>query len=169
MDLSYEIADKSILITPARFLFNAGKTPKAWNRKMLADEHLKVVYYEQDSSQVFPNTDIKGGIVITYHDCKKYFGALEVFTAHEELNQILQKVVMKPDFESLSKIIYSSDSYRLTERMHKDVPTAKGRLSNGHEFDVTTNIFEKLPDVFINNNDRQVGDFVRIIGRENND
>ena len=37
MDLSYEIADKSILITPARFLFNAGKTPKAWNRKMLAD------------------------------------------------------------------------------------------------------------------------------------
>ncbi|MCE2259662.1 restriction endonuclease, partial [Streptococcus thermophilus] len=76
MDLSYEIADKSILITPARFLFNAGKTPKAWNRKMLADEHLKVVYYEQDSSQVFPNTDIKGGIVITYHDCKKYFGAI---------------------------------------------------------------------------------------------
>ena len=169
MDLSYEIADKSILITPARFLFNAGKTPKAWNRKMLADEHLKVVYYEQDSSQVFPNTDIKGGIVITYHDCKKYFGAIEVFTAHEKLNQILQKVVMKPDFESLSKIIYSSDSYRLTEKMHKDVPTAKGRLSNGHEFDVTTNIFEKLPDVFINNNDSQVGDFVRIIGRENND
>ena len=169
MDLSYEIAGKSILITPARFLFNAGKTPKAWNRKMLSDDHLKVVYYEQDSSQVFPNTDIKGGIVITYYDCKEYFGAIEVFTAHEELNQILQKVVIKPDFESLSKIIYSSDSYRLTEKMHKDVPTAKGRLSNGHEFDVTTNIFEKLPDVFINNNDSQVGDFVKIIGRENND
>ena len=62
MDQSYEIAEKVMLITPARFLFNAGSTPKAWNRKMLDDEHLKVVYYESDGSKIFPNTDIKGGI-----------------------------------------------------------------------------------------------------------
>ena len=66
MDTAYEIADRVVLITPARFLFNAGQTPKAWNKKMLEDKHLKVVYYTQDSSKVFPNTDIKGGVAVTY-------------------------------------------------------------------------------------------------------
>ena len=41
MDEAYAIADKAILITPGRFLFNAGQTPKAWNEKMLNDPHLK--------------------------------------------------------------------------------------------------------------------------------
>jgi len=58
---SYQISSKVLLITPARFLFNAGKTPKAWNEKMLADKHLKVLEYQQVSGNVFPNTDIRGG------------------------------------------------------------------------------------------------------------
>lgn len=66
MDATYPLADKVELITPARFLFDAGQTPKAWNKKMLNDEHLKALYFEQDGSKIFPNTDIKGGIVITY-------------------------------------------------------------------------------------------------------
>lgn len=59
MDESYKISRKSVLITPARFLFKAGKTPKSWNEKMLLNEHFKVMYYVQDSSKVFPGTDIK--------------------------------------------------------------------------------------------------------------
>ena len=35
LDASYEIAEKVEMIHPARFLFNAGSTPKAWNEKML--------------------------------------------------------------------------------------------------------------------------------------
>ncbi len=58
MDASYEITDKVELIHPARFLFNVGSTPKEWNQKILNDSHFKVLYYEQDSSKVFPNTDI---------------------------------------------------------------------------------------------------------------
>ena len=46
MDEAYKVADKVELITPARFLANAGKTPVSWNKKMLADEHLKVLFYE---------------------------------------------------------------------------------------------------------------------------
>ena len=61
MDAAFKVSDKVMLITPARFLFNAGKTPKAWNEKMLNDPHFKVIDYEQDSSKVFLNTDIKGG------------------------------------------------------------------------------------------------------------
>ena len=44
MDAVYKISDKAELITPARFLFNAGKTPKAWNQKMMEDTHLGEPY-----------------------------------------------------------------------------------------------------------------------------
>jgi 23S rRNA G2445 N2-methylase RlmL len=44
MEEAYKIADRVSFITPARFLYNAGATPKAWNKKMLEDEHLKVEY-----------------------------------------------------------------------------------------------------------------------------
>ena len=40
-DSAESVADKYILISPARFLFNAGLTPKEWNQKMLEDSHLK--------------------------------------------------------------------------------------------------------------------------------
>lgn len=68
MDEAYKIGEKVELISPARFLFNAGKTPKDWNKKMLSDTHIKVIWYEQNSSKVFRNTDIKGGVVVTYRD-----------------------------------------------------------------------------------------------------
>ena len=38
MDGAYGLANSVELITPARFLFNAGYTPKEWNEKMLNDE-----------------------------------------------------------------------------------------------------------------------------------
>lgn len=40
-DAAFMIAKKVELITPARFLFNAGYTPKNWNEQMLSDCHLK--------------------------------------------------------------------------------------------------------------------------------
>lgn len=43
MDAAFDVAEKVELITPARFLFNAGSTPKAWNKKMLKDDHFKVM------------------------------------------------------------------------------------------------------------------------------
>lgn len=61
MDAANEVAEKVELIHPARFLFDAGSTPKAWNEKMLNDPHFKVLHYEENASRVFPNTDIKGG------------------------------------------------------------------------------------------------------------
>ena len=68
MDEAYKIADQVELITPARFLFDTGFTPKAWNEKMLNDEHFKILKYEPDSSKVFPNTTITGGLVISYRN-----------------------------------------------------------------------------------------------------
>src|SRR5699024_5115855 len=89
LEESYKLADKVEMVHPARFLFDAGSTPKAWNRKMLSDEHLKVVYYVDDSSEVFPNTDIKGGIAITYRDSEARLGPIGTFMKYPELNTIL--------------------------------------------------------------------------------
>ena len=54
LDSAFEIADKVEMIHPARFLFNAGSTPKAWNEKMLNDEHFKVLHYEENAAAIFP-------------------------------------------------------------------------------------------------------------------
>lgn len=105
MEASYSVSDKVELIHPARFLFNAGSTPKDWNKKMLNDEHFKVLFYEQDSSKVFNNTDIKGGVVVTYRDATQVYGAIETFTPYFELNSILKKVLKSVDFKSMSLIL----------------------------------------------------------------
>ena len=92
MDAAYTIADKVELITPARFLFNAGQTPKNWNEKMLNDEHFKVLSFEKDGSVVFPNNDIKGGVVISLRDATKKFGKIGIFIDSKQLNDIVNKV-----------------------------------------------------------------------------
>ena len=92
MDAAYTVANKVELIHPARFLFNAGSTPKSWNQKMLNDNHFKVMEYEEDCSKVFSNTEIKGGIAITYRDSEKDFGTIEIFTPYPELNTKLEEI-----------------------------------------------------------------------------
>ena len=65
---------------PSTVFVQCRSNTKAWNEQMLNDEHLKVLYYEQDGENVFPNTDIKGGVAITYRDEKQSYGAIGTFT-----------------------------------------------------------------------------------------
>ncbi len=84
--------DYVCLIHPARFLFNAGATPKDWNQKMLNDPHLSVPHYEPNSQNIFPGVDIKGGVSITLWDKNKPTGGLGgKFAAQEEISTILEK------------------------------------------------------------------------------
>ncbi|WP_022762188.1 Eco57I restriction-modification methylase domain-containing protein [Butyrivibrio sp. AD3002] len=180
MDAANEIAEKVELIHPARFLFNAGSTPKAWNEKMLNDEHFKVLKYEPDSDKIFPglSTPIKGGIAITYHDNNQEFGAIQAFAQYPEANSVAHKVTSRPDFVSFSNIVYSRTSYRLTENMHKDYPNVRykedengkniGRLSKGHDYDMASNIFERLPMVFFEEKPNDGKPYIQIIGRDDN-
>lgn len=168
LDESYKVAGRVEMIHPARFLFNAGSTPKEWNQKMLADKHLKVLYYENDSSKVFPNTDIKGGLVITYRDSDKDFGAIETFTSYPEINSVLKKVKNRPNFRSLSDIVLSRTSYRLTDEMHKEHPDALAKLSKGHAYDMSSNIFQRLPEIFFDEKPDDGKEYIKILGRDGN-
>ena len=91
MDAAYGLADVVELITPARFLFDAWKTPKAWNKKMLENPHLKVLHYELDASKAFANTDIKGGVAVSYTDAESILGPIRAFVPYPEMQSILKK------------------------------------------------------------------------------
>ena len=169
MDASYQISDKVELITPARFLFNAGSTPKAWNQKMLSDEYLKVLLYEPDSSKIFSNTDIKGGVAVTYRDTNKKVGAIGDFTPYQELNSILHKVKNRKDFLTICNIIITSFAYHFTEKMHHDYPEAAGLLSRGHANDLKSNAFDRLPMIFKDRKPEDGYDYIQILGRQNNE
>ncbi|WP_308526973.1 Eco57I restriction-modification methylase domain-containing protein [uncultured Oscillibacter sp.] len=163
LDGTYKISDHVELIHPARFLFNAGSTPKEWNKKMLDDPHLKVLYYEPNSSKVFVNTDIKGGIAITYHDATQEFGAIKHFVVFEELKSIANKVE-KISAESLTSIIYASESYRFTEQMHKEHPEAEVLLSKGHKYDFKTSVLENLNNIVFFSQKPDDGEYIQILG-----
>lgn len=148
LDAAYQISDKVELIHPARFLFNAGSTPKEWNKKMLSDKHLKVLYYEQDSSKVFANTDIKGGVAVTYRDIDEDYGAIETYTAFNELNSIMRKVNTPLD-NNLSNIVYIQNRFDL-DQLYKDYPQSKSGIgSDGKDSRFEKNIFKKVSDVFL--------------------
>ncbi|NCE63520.1 restriction endonuclease [Pseudoflavonifractor sp. 524-17] len=166
LDGTYKVADKVELIHPARFLFNAGSTPKAWNQKMLADPHLKVVRYEQDAKKIFCNTEIIGGIAITYYDKNRDFGCIGTFTAFRELNTIIHKVHQYPKFKPLSKSVVTSYAYRFTEDMHKDYPEVVAQLSKGHAYDLKSNVFERATQIFFDTRPNDNCNYIRIIGRE---
>ena len=113
LDNAYEVADKVEMIHPARFLFNAGSTPKAWNKKMLNDEHLKVLYYEEDASRIFSNTEIKAGVAITYRDINKDYGPIKVFIKYPKLNSIMSKTFPDTITKSLMSIIFTQNKFNL--------------------------------------------------------
>ena len=147
VDVAYELAPKAVLITPARFLFNAGKTPKQWNQKMLSDPHLKVAAYAPKSGELFTGIDLKGGLAITVHDKEQEFGAINTFTAFPELNDILHKVLAVDGFVGIDTIIYQQNKFNLT-RLYETHSHYKSIIgSGGREKRLTTPIFEQL-DVF---------------------
>ena len=136
---------------------------------MLNNPHLKVLYYEQNSSKVFSNTEIKGGIAITYYDKRENFGHIGTFTAYSELNSVLKKVINSQEFKSFSEIVITRTAYRLTELMHHDHPEALSQLSSGHAYDMSTNIFERLPQIFFDKKPDDEFTYIQILGRESNE
>lgn len=165
MDISYKIADKAVLITPARFLFNAGQTPKSWNEKMLSDRHLKVVYYTQKSDIVFPNTDIKGGVAITYRSVNEEFEPIGKFSQLQELNTILNKVVTN-NFKSFSLLLFGNSSYKFSNKIYNDFPQFENRVSKSEKKSIGSNVFEKFPEVFFDTAPQDGKEYVQIYGRE---
>ncbi len=164
MDAAYEVGKKVCLITPARFLFNAGKTPKTWNEKMLNDPHLKVLEYHQASEELFPGINIMGGIAISYHNNECDFGALNTFSPFPKLNDILHKVINHPSFCSLASVIYLQNKWNLNA-LYKDYPELQKLIgSDGREKRLTTSILSL--SVFHDSKTSKDTDILGLVGNQ---
>ena len=165
MNEAYKLSSNVLLITPARFLFNAGKTSEQWNNKMLSDKHFKVLAYYQVSGKVFSNTDIKGGVAITYRNTNKNFGEIGVFTSFPELNSIYRKVVQECKNKSLTDLFYMQNKFNL-DTLYKDYPQYTSIIgSKGKERRLTASILYQL-DLF---NEKKANDNdIAIVGLINN-
>ena len=162
MDVSYLLADETILITPGRFLFDAGQTPKAWNKKRLHDNHFKVEYYETDTSAVFPLVDIKGGLAITRHSKNKIFSKIGTFIPFEELAGISKKVALQAT-QSIMGITSAGVAYRFSDKVKEDKPEIAKKIKSS--FDLRTNVFTVLKDELFFEKKPGEG-FVKILGLE---
>ena len=161
MDASFKLSNFVTLITPARFLFDAGKTPSEFNKRVLNDEHFKVVRYESDSNVIFNNVDIKGGVAITMRNTAKNYGTIKTYTAYKELGSILHKVTDRNDFKNIIDIIHLQNKFNL-DALYEEHPDYRNIIgSNGRERRLTTSIFNQL-DIFTELN--TTADDVRIIG-----
>lgn len=170
-DLAFALSNRATLITPARFLFKVGQTPKSWMEKVLNDEHFKVVEYISKSSDVFPNVDIKGGVAITYHDCNKAYEPIVSFSAITELNEISKHVEKKHEGKdySFSKIISSQGIYKFSQLAVNIHPEILAVQSNGTGTKITGKSIENLPGLFFENEPNDEFDYIRIYARLNNE
>ena len=165
MELSFKLSNLSTLITPGRFLFNAGKTPKEFNQRILNDKHFHIVRYEADANKIFVNVDIKGGISISLRNTSVEYGKIGTYTTFNELASIMGKVINREDFASIDSIIHLQNKFNL-KQLYKDHPECRNVIgSNGKEKRLTTNIFNNL-DVFTD--EKVDGDDVKIIGLVDN-
>lgn len=164
-DAAYAVANKVELISPARFLFDAGGTPKEWNEKRLNDSHFKVLSYEGDASKIFPNTAINGGVTITYRDADKEYGAIGVFTAFPELNGILKKV-QNTSFQSFADIVTNRGLYKYSEVAYTERPE---EMKNTSDRRIAPSAFERMPKMFVKEKPSDGKDYIRIFGNLNNE
>lgn len=180
-DIAKEISDKYILISPARFLFNTGLTSKEWNEKMLSDSHLNVIYYTSDSKDVFPNTEIKGGVVVVYRDKNKDFGAINDFIPDKDLRKLASHFTKDPANNFTSIMFGGRSDLKFNDTFLEKYPNTKEillkniqkrhpnatKLSPNEEYELKSSSFDTLKHVFYDNiADDVERDYYKLLGLE---
>ena len=164
-EASILLSNISTLITPARFLFNVGKTPKEWNDKMLNSTHFKVVSCYMNSQDVFPNVDIKGGVAVCLNNKNESYEAIKKYFANDILEKIFIKV-SKQMTNSIAEIMCSNTSYKYHSSFFDENPGFSTRVSGGSKRYLSSSVFSKFPEVFLDS--KPSLDYCEIIGLINN-
>lgn len=134
---------------------------------MLSDKHLQVLFYEQNSSKVFVNTDIKGGVAITYRDLDTEKGPIGTFTIFDELRNIIKKVI-NYNFQSFSTLLYGNSTYHFTDELYKDFPEFNERVKVAEKYSIGSNSFVRFSEVFFDSIPKDNKEYVEIYGRIDN-
>lgn len=163
MDAAFEVAERAVLVTPARFLSNAGQTPKSWNEKTLSDEHLKVAIFEPSSSTIFPGTAIDGGIVVTYRDATRVIGPIG---SHSYLSDTARSLVDAVGSQSSSSIasMITEHPCSWNEQVFVDHPELRERIPASSGLRMKTNTFERMGEVCPKSDPKDGHEYIQILG-----
>lgn len=166
MDAAFEVAERVVLVTPARFLSNAGQTPKSWNEKTLSDEHLKVSIFEPSSSAIFPGTAIDGGIVVTYRDATRVIGPIG---SHSYLSDTARSLVDTVASQSSSSIDSTITEHPCSwnEQVFVDHPELRERIPASSGLRMKTNTFERMGEVCLKSDPKDGYEYIQILGLSN--
>lgn len=166
-DAAFKLAPIVTLITPGRYLFKVGMTPKEWMSQMLSDPHFRVVDYFPESNVVFPTVLISGGIAIGLRNKFTEFGAIGAFAKYPELMGILHKVTCHHLFKhgEFAEIVSSQGIYHFSEYALKSVPRIIEVQGKGTATKITSKAFENLPEIFVQSEQECGGHGVQILGR----
>lgn len=177
-DSAAKISSVYSIISPARFLFNAGLTPKPWNFKMLHDTHVKVQYYNPDSEKIFHNTDIKGGVAVIFRNENEDFGAIKNFIPDDTLRSIASRFDPEAS-DSLTSIMFGGRSdLKFNDNFLKRYPDSKmdrlrniqikhpevGELGPNEEYELKSSTFESLSYIFKVDDPNNPADYYKILG-----
>jgi len=166
MDAAFEISERTVLVTPARFLSNAGQTPKSWNEKVLSDEHLSVALFEPSSSAIFPGTDIDGGIVVTYRDATRVIGPIGTHSHIPDTVKSLVDAVRARSTTSLASTI-TEHPCTWNARVFADYPELRARIPASSGLRLKTNTFERMGEVCLKADPNDDSSYVQILGLSN--
>lgn len=84
-----------------------------------------------------------------------------------EMNSVLHKV-QKCGFVPMSSICVSSYAYHFTDELHTENPKAIDMMSNGHAYDLKSNVPDKLPKIFLSAKPTDSKGYLRVLGRSGN-
>lgn len=116
--------------------------------------------------------------MVTFYDNDKKFSPIVTFARYPELNDIKYKVSSQTK-NSFKEIIHAPESYKFTPLLYKDHPEIKEMtimnnkgqevplISKGHDFDLTTNILDKLYEIVFFDEPQNASD-IKICGRRDN-
>ena len=170
MDAAFNLSNVVELITPGRFLFDAGKTPKDWNQKMLNDPHFQVLKYYADSRDVFSGVHFAGGVAITYRNTTITQGAIQTFIPNDNLRGIFQKVKKDTDDNGAISSIMILQNRFIMDALFADYPEYKTYIdSKGEEKERTERrlVSSVISTFAVFHNDCQGTDDIQILGIEN--
>lgn len=169
-DIAFKLSPIITLITPARYLFRAGQTPKDWMEQILSNPHFKVVRFYQKSSEIFDNVDIKGGVAIGYYDAEQELGPIGFFSEFEELKSIMTKVLQHTTFTpgGFANIVSSQGLYRFSELALYENPAILRVQGKGTASKIVSQSVEKLPEIFHAAKPQDAKDYIKIFGLVNN-
>lgn len=168
--IAMKVAERGTLITPGRFLFRAGQTPKAWVNDVLGSNHFKVTGYYPNSADLFPTVEIKGGVAICQWDFTKQYKPIGTFCEYPIMASIITKI-SQINKESLNKELSAQGLYRFTSIVLLTYPELLKIQGKGTAYKITSNVFDACNTVFkpLKEMDFPQADYYQIIGRSNND